>query len=100
MPPQGVCMKNKLGWHKFIANCHAIADIDQLNKFFELTLTPAEREKIVSRYYILGELIQGKRTQREIAAHLGVSIFNVTRGANQLKQVDATSKALIDYQSE
>ena len=83
------------GWQSFIHNCQKMATPIELIKFFELTLTPAEREKVAARYMILSELLHGGKTHREIAANLGVSIFNVTRGANQLKQADQNSKKLI-----
>lgn len=88
-------MKDLNGWQEFIANCVRLDKTNQLNQFFELVLTPAEREKIAARYQILCELAKDELTQREIAAKLKVSIFNVTRGANQLKVVDDKSKALI-----
>lgn len=77
-----------------------MSSIEELQQFFELTLTLAELEKIGARYLILAELIHGKKTHREIAADLGVSIFNVTRGANQLKRMDDTSKQLISNFTE
>ncbi len=83
------------GWQSFIHNCQKMTTPIELIKFFELTLTPAEREKVAARYMILSELLHSGKTHREIAANLGVSIFNVTRGANQLKQADQTSKKLI-----
>ena len=92
-------MKDLKGWDKFIHNCQKMDSCAELIQFFELTLTPAEREKIAARYLILAELIHGAKTQREIAATLGVSIFNVTRGANQLKQIERTSQELIHAQA-
>lgn len=88
-------MKDLNAWQEFIANCARLENSQQLNHFFELVLTPAEREKIAARYQILCELEKDQLTQREIAAKLKVSIFNVTRGANQLKIVDEKSRALI-----
>ena len=88
-------MKNLQGWGRFVANCQQLNNPHELNQFFELTLTPAEREKIAARYMILAELIHKDKTQREIATDLGVSIFNVTRGANQLKRIAAASQQLI-----
>jgi Trp operon repressor len=49
---------------------------------------------------ILAELIHGKKPQREIAANLNVSIFNVTRGANQLKSASISDKKLIKAPKE
>lgn len=88
-------MKEPSGWHEFIANCRTLTENNDLSNFFELVLTPSEREKIAARYQILSQLNEDKLTQREIAAKLGVSIFNVTRGANQLKLVDDNIKSLI-----
>lgn len=88
-------MKEPSGWHEFIANCRTLTENNDLSNFFELVLTPSEREKIAARYQILSQLNEDKLTQREIAAKLGVSIFNVTRGANQLKLVDDDIKSLI-----
>lgn len=93
-------MNQKLGWDKFIENCLIIDNKELLAKFFELTLTPSEREKIAARYLILAELINGKKPQREIAAKLDVSIFNVTRGANQLKLAPKEQKNLIKFVPE
>ncbi len=91
-------MKSTMGWDKFIENCLQMKTTEELHKFFELTLTVSEWEKIGARYLILAELISGNKTQREIAADLGVSIFNVTRGANQLKRIDEESKSLISIE--
>ncbi len=88
-------MYHSLSWENFIANCLACTSTEDLNKFFQLTLTPAEREKIAARYMILSELINGSKTHREIAANLKVSIFNVTRGANQLKVTEESARKLI-----
>ena len=88
-------MKNLLAWERFVANCQQLDNGSELNQFFELILTPAEREKISARYMILAELIHGGKTQREIAMSLGVSIFNVTRGANQLKSISSANQQLV-----
>lgn len=88
-------MKENSAWSDFISNCQLIESVAELQELFELTLTPAECEKIAARYMILKELIHGNLTHREIAAKLKVSIFNVTRGANQLKKTPETTKQLI-----
>lgn len=91
----GIKMKEHSGWQEFITNCRALTSNEDLSQFFELVLTPSEREKIAARYQILSQLVNDKLTQREIAAKIGVSIFNVTRGANQLKLVDDEVKSLL-----
>jgi Trp operon repressor len=93
-------MKDKQAWEKFLSNCQQMDSLTALNPFFELTLTPAECEKIAARYMILSELIHGNCTHREIATKLKVSIFNVTRGANQLKVTPDTAKQLLALQGD
>lgn len=88
-------MKNSAEWAKFIANCRALNNEQELQQFLDLLLTPAERENIAARYMILFELLHTHKTHREIAADLEVSIFNVTRGANQLKLSTAEVTGLI-----
>lgn len=88
-------MRDLSGWQKFIQNCIALKDPEELQQFFELTLTAAERQKIGSRYLILSELIAGDKPQRTLAADLGVSLFNITRGVNQLKQTPLSVQQLI-----
>ena len=88
-------MRDLSGWNKFIQNCCALKDPAELQQFFELTLTAAECQKIGSRYLILSELISSDKPQRTIAADLGVSLFNITRGVNQLKQSPPNVQQLI-----
>lgn len=88
-------MKYSQNWISFIENCHSLTDLKNLKKFLELVLTPSEVEKIAARYQILLELHKDELTHRDIAQKLNVSVFNVTRGANQLKLADRTTKKLI-----
>lgn len=89
-------MKQSQNWQTFINNCHLLTESKELQKFLELVLTPSEIEKIAARYQILLELSSEELTQREIAQKIGVSIFNITRGANQLKLADKSTKKLIN----
>lgn len=66
-----------------------------LRLFLEALLTKAEIENLDKRYMIIQELIAGNLTQREIAKNLGVSIFNVSRGANLLKETGVSVKNLL-----
>lgn len=88
-------MKHSQNWQTFVDNCNSLSNSKELKKFFELVLTPSEIEKIAARYQILLELSNEELTQREIAQKIGVSIFNITRGANQLKLIDKATKKLI-----
>ncbi|MDD3266015.1 MAG: trp operon repressor [Burkholderiales bacterium] len=89
-------MKQSQNWQAFIDNCNSFNDSKELKKFLELVLTRSEVEKIAARYQILIELSSEELTQREIAQKVGVSIFNITRGANQLKLADKATKKLIN----
>ncbi len=88
-------MKKPHDWENFLRNCQSFNSIDELEKFFNLVLTQAEFEKIAARYQILSELIYTQKTHRELAKDLDVSIFNITRGANQLKKIPPEQKQLI-----
>lgn len=57
----------------------------QFDDFMNLILTPKEIENIDERISILRLLLEGK-TQRDIAAQLGISITTVTRGNKFLEQ--------------
>ena len=76
---------NNDGWGGFLDICHKQSNTKELDKFFEVFLTISEREEFAKRFNIINELLIGTKTQREIAKDLGVSIANVSRGANLLK---------------
>ncbi|MCX8514081.1 MAG: trp operon repressor [Burkholderiales bacterium] len=66
----------------------------ELFMFFEIFLTYTEREEFIKRFRIMHELINGKKTQREIARDLKVSIANVSRGSNVLKTLGKSRRAI------
>ncbi|KKW41549.1 MAG: hypothetical protein UY92_C0016G0004 [Candidatus Magasanikbacteria bacterium GW2011_GWA2_56_11] len=51
--------------------------------FLDDLLTPAELDDIIVRWQIVRQLDK-KKTQREVAENLGISIAKVTRGAREL----------------
>ena len=61
---------------------------DQVLDFLGWILTPQEMEQLPTRLQIVKMLKKGI-PQREIAKRLGVGIATVTRGANELKRMDA-----------
>lgn len=75
-------------WDSFIELCSKIKSPDQLKVFFDLFLTLEEKEIIAARLVIVKALLEGKQTQREIAAQHKVSISQITRGSNALKIID------------
>lgn len=87
-------MLDNQGLKFFISLCKSIEDEGMLNALFELFFTPEEKIDLANRGNIIQELIKGKKTQREMAKDLNVSIAKITRGSNELKRVD---KKLIDY---
>jgi TrpR family trp operon transcriptional repressor len=80
---------NQLGWRKFINLCLATKNEKMLSSLFDLILTQEEKESVAMRCLILMELLQGKKTQRQMAEDLQVSIAKITRGSNELKRTPA-----------
>lgn len=79
--------KFKEGWKQFIQLCQSTEDDKSLSTLFDLLLTPEEKESIAMRCLIVRELLEQKRTQRDIAKNLGVSIAKITRGSNEIKRM-------------
>ena len=75
------------GWRGFLALCAEAKGEKGLEELFWLFLTPEERKNIGTRYLIVRELLQGQKSQREIAKDLKVSIAKITRGSNFLKMI-------------
>lgn len=78
---------NQVGWRNFIKLCLASNNEKSLSSLFDLFLTPEEKESLAMRCLIIEELLKQKKTQREIAENLQVSIAKITRGSNELKRV-------------
>lgn len=71
-----------------------IADPTAIRQFFAEILTPRERSDIASRWRLMKLLLAG-RTQRSIAAELGLSLCKITRGSRELKRPDSICRQLI-----
>ncbi|HAB99229.1 MAG TPA: trp operon repressor [Parachlamydiales bacterium] len=76
------------GWRGFLTLCSSAETPDELGELLWLFLTPEERKDVATRYLIVRELIDGKKTQRDLAKELGVSIAKITRGSNFLKLIN------------
>lgn len=72
-------------------------DEKNLMALLDLLLTPEEKHDLGMRYWIIKELRAGKKTQREMARELNVSVAKITRGSNELKRIDAQ---FLDYLKE
>lgn len=76
------------GWWRFLELCQRLTTTEQLNQLLTLFLTANEKEDLATRYLIVRELLNGQKTQRDMAHDLQVSIAKITRGSNSLKTVD------------
>lgn len=85
----------KEGWQGFLALCSKLSSAKELDLLFDIFFTFDERENLSSRYLLIRELLEGKKTQREIAEELHISIAKITRGSNRLKTVNAKWKKLL-----
>lgn len=85
------------GWLCFLELCLSAKDEKTLDEIFALFLTAEERSSIETRCLLIKALLEQKRTQREIAQDLNVSIAKITRGSNELKRISPKLKQyLID----
>ena len=71
-----------------------MADPTAIRQFFSEILTPRERSDLASRWRLMKLLLAG-RTQRSIAAELGLSLCKITRGSRELKRSDSICRKLI-----
>jgi len=82
------------GWRRILGLCAKMDSVKRVEEFFELFLTIEEKEALALRLLLVEALLKEKRTQREIAADLKISISKITRGSNALK---TTSEELKEY---
>ncbi len=71
--------------------------IEDLNRFFQDMLTPAELEAISLRWKLLKDLHQGM-TQRKISEKYGISLCKITRGSKLLKDKDSLVLKILNSQ--
>ena len=83
------------GWRRFIDLCLKAESPMRLSTIFRLFLTSEERSSISKRILIIEELLKGEKTQREMAKDLKVSIAKITRGSNELKEVEEGLKQFL-----
>lgn len=76
--------KNK-SWQDFVEHCLKFSDEKSLGRFFDVIFTPSEKIEFGNRLKIMQELLKNEKTQREIAKSLEVSIANISRGSNIIK---------------
>ena len=89
-------MESEDGWRSFLKLCSQAKSVKELDELLWLFLTPEEREDIATRFTIVRELIRGKKSQREMARDLKVSIAKITRGSNFLKTISKDLRRLLE----
>ena len=75
------------GWQHFLELCQKARSLNELNELFQFLLTPEERDAMATRVELVSALLKAEKTQRDIAAELGISIAKITRGSNALKVI-------------
>ena len=85
-------------FNEFCKLCSQIESEEDLKKFFSLILTLEEQAALGARLVIIKALIEGKLSQRQIAATYKVSIAQITRGSNALKIIDRKLYKLLEKQ--
>lgn len=79
-------------WYKFIEHCLKFKTQAELELFFDVVFTASEKVEFGNRLAIMKDLLQNQKTQREIAGDLEVSIANISRGSNVIKNSDVDLK--------
>lgn len=82
-------------WSQLTELLHKQSSAGDLEKLLMILLAPEERDSIGIRLSILKALLDGKQSQREVAAGLGVSIATITRGSNNLKSLEEADKQFL-----
>ncbi len=67
-----------------------------LEEWLELLFTPGERDDLNKRLDLIGALLRGQETQREIAKNHQVSIAKITRGSNGLKSISSELQTFLE----
>lgn len=73
-----------------------LGDGGLIKDFFYDILTPSERVAIASRWALV-KALDKKKSQREIAKTLGVSLCKITRGSRELKKPDSAFRRVLAF---
>jgi len=68
-----------------------------VEEFLRCLLTPAEIADVAGRWALV-KALRSKKTQREIAKDLGVSLCKITRGSRELKKDNSAFVRIFDIQ--
>ncbi len=83
-----ISSSHKKAFKQFVELCLAEKDNSLSMELFDLFFTSEEKEDLATRYLIVQSLLNGEKTQRQMAKDLNVSISKITRGSNELKRVN------------
>ena len=83
------------GWRYFLNLCQQCPDEKTLTELFELLLTHEEKNSVEMRCLIIKDLLEEKKTQRQMSEDLHVSIAKITRGSNELKRLSPRLKTFL-----
>ncbi|MDR0556401.1 MAG: trp operon repressor [Treponema sp.] len=72
-----------------------IDDPELIESFLHCLLTPAETADIATRWALV-KALKEKKTQREIAQDLRLSLCKITRGSRELKKPDSAFQRVLD----
>jgi TrpR family trp operon transcriptional repressor len=91
--------KDRDGWQGFLKLALKMESPKALGELFELFFTHEERKTLGQRYLIIKALREQALTQREIADRFNVSISQITRGSNALKEIGPVLQELLAQES-
>ncbi|MCL6268781.1 trp operon repressor [Sansalvadorimonas sp. 2012CJ34-2] len=84
------------GWQFFLDLIEQVGNSEERSRLLEILMTHDERSAMAGRVEIIASLLAGEESQREMAARLGVSIATITRGSNNLKNLNDEDRALLN----
>ena len=79
-------------WQDVLELIHRASETGHEAELLKMLLTPDERTALIARVNIVNELLKGEMSQRQLSQMLGVGIATITRGSNELKQLDDAQK--------
>ena len=86
-----------INWQDVLLLLQRAIKSDKDEALLNILLTHDERMALISRVNIINELLKGDVSQRHLSQMLGVGIATVTRGSNEIKQLNKKEREnLID----
>ncbi|MBV7299016.1 trp operon repressor [Enterovibrio paralichthyis] len=79
-------------WQDVLDLIHRAIESGQEAELLKMLLTQDERTALIARVNIINELLKGEMSQRQLSQLLGVGIATITRGSNEVKQLDDEQK--------